>query len=225
MNYIRHLNAIFQQFSKDSRLNPSHVSLYMTLFQYWNLNRFPELFYINREEVMAMSKIGSKATYHRCLRRLSDWGYIVYLPSHNPFKGSKIKMLIFGTTSGTTTGTSSEQVVVQALVPYINNNKHNKTENKHLDKGRPKTIDEVKIFFKKNSWPVNEADKFYNHYQGIGWKVGGKSNIEDWKATARSWMIRAKDMEEENAKIARSYHRAKKDYLDTSKQKDYGEPL
>ena len=72
MNYIRHLNAVFEQFSKDSRLNPSHVSLYMALFQYWNINRFPEVFYIAREEVMAMAKIGSKATYHRCLRRLDE---------------------------------------------------------------------------------------------------------------------------------------------------------
>ncbi len=57
MNYIKHLNAIFQQFSKDSRLNPTHISLYMALFQFWNINRFPAVFYINREEFMKMAKV------------------------------------------------------------------------------------------------------------------------------------------------------------------------
>lgn len=61
MNYIKHLNAVFQQFSMDSRLNPTHISLYVALFQFWNIHRFPEVFYINREEVMVMAKIGSKA--------------------------------------------------------------------------------------------------------------------------------------------------------------------
>ncbi len=31
INYIKHLNGVFQQFSKDSRLNPTHISLYMSL--------------------------------------------------------------------------------------------------------------------------------------------------------------------------------------------------
>ncbi|MGM1055509.1 MAG: hypothetical protein ACQEWG_06445 [Bacteroidota bacterium] len=44
---------------------------------------------------MKKSKIGSIATYHRCLRNLNDWKYIDYLPSHNPYKGSEIKMFIF----------------------------------------------------------------------------------------------------------------------------------
>ncbi|RTE54132.1 hypothetical protein EHW67_09425 [Arenibacter aquaticus] len=224
MNYIRHLNAVFQLFSKDSRLNPSHISLYMALFQYWNLNRFPESFLVDREETMSLSKIGSKSTYHRCLSNLNDWKYIAYQPSYNRFKGSRIMMPIFGTSPGQVVD-KHETGPRLALVSYINNNKHNKTENKHLGKGRPKTIDEVMEFFKKNSWPVNEADKFFNHYQGIGWKVGGKSTIVDWKATAQSWMIRAKDMKEEKAMASRSHNRATEDYLDTSIQKDYGEPL
>src|SRR5690606_38109390 len=92
-----HLNLAFEQFNKDPRLNPTHISLYMALFQYWNINRFPKVFHINRDEIMHMAKIGSKATYHRCLRDLDNSNYILYLPSHNPYKGSKIKMLVFCT--------------------------------------------------------------------------------------------------------------------------------
>ncbi|MDC6367328.1 MULTISPECIES: hypothetical protein [Flavobacteriaceae] len=127
INYIKHLNGVFEQFSKDSRLNPTHISLYVALFQIWNNNFFKDEFYINREEVMGFSKIGSKSTYHRCIKELSHWNYLLYTPSHNPFKGSRIKMFDFGTSSGqvlypsrTKNGTSSGQ----ALVPI---NKHIQT--------------------------------------------------------------------------------------------------
>lgn len=64
-----------------------------------NKNFFRESFYISREEVMEFAKIGSKSTYHRCIKELSHWDYIRYEPSHNPFKGSRIKMFDFGTSS------------------------------------------------------------------------------------------------------------------------------
>ena len=229
MNYIKHLNGVFQQFSKDSRLNPTHVSLYMALFQYWNINRFPKEFYINREEVMAMAKIGSVSTYHRCLRRLDEWKYLQYMPSHNPFKGSKIKLLKFGTTSGTTTGTSNgqavEQVVEQALVSNININKQNKTSNKHSRVCRPKNEHDVVEFFKMNKWPLTEGVKFYNHYEGVGWKVGGKSRIEDWMAMAKNWMLRARELKKEGVFTGRSNKKLSAAHLDFQTNKNYGEPL
>ncbi|MCM4168399.1 hypothetical protein KCTC52924_01971 [Arenibacter antarcticus] len=223
MNYIRHLNSVFGQFAKDQRLNPTHISLYIALFQLWNIHRFPTVFYINREEVMAIAKIGSKATYHRCLRRLHDWKYIRYLPSHNPYKGSQIQMLEFGTSTGTstgtTTGTSSEQVVVQALVPYININKQNRNINKPK---LPKSENEVFNFFKKEKWPANEGKKFFNHYNSIGWKLGGRIAIEDWHSTARNWMLKADEIEKEKTTNGPSQ---KRDNLKITKDKDYGQPL
>lgn len=120
VNYIKHLNGVFAQFAKDNRLNPTHISLYIGLFQLWNQNYFVAEFYISREEAMAYAKIGSKSTYHRCIRELSHWNYILYSPSHNPYKGSRIKMFDFGTSTGqavdqhrTEIGTS----IGQALVP------------------------------------------------------------------------------------------------------------
>jgi hypothetical protein len=191
----------------------------MALFQFWNINRFPEVFYINREEVMVMAKIGSKATYHRCLRRLHDWQYIRYLPSHNPYKGSQIQMLKFGTSSGSNTGTSSEQVEEQALVPYININKQNKNFNKHK---LPKNENEVLDFFKKEKWPANEAKKFFNHYTSIGWKVGGKITILDWHSTAKNWMLKGEEIQKEKTLHGPSQ---KRDNLKITKEKDYGQPL
>jgi hypothetical protein len=35
-----------------------------------------------------------------------------------------------------------------------------------------------------------EAEMFFNYYEGNGWKVG-KNNMKDWKATVRTWVIRS----------------------------------
>ena len=218
VNYILHLKGVFIQFSKDSRLNPTHISLYVALFQIWNSNRFMEEFYINREEIMSFSKIGSKSTYHKCIKELNHWKYIIYYPSHNPFKGSKIKMFNFET--------SSKQVVDsyspkngQALVSI---NKHIQT-NKNINKlDQPKNEKEIIDFFKKENWPIIEAQKFFNHYQGIGWKVGGKTKIVNWQSTARNWMLKAEEIKIEKTQKGVSQNQ---DNLKTSKNKNYNEPL
>jgi len=228
MNYIKHLNGVFQQFSKDSRLNPTHISLYVGLFQLWNYNRFPDEFYINREELMKFSKIGSNTTYHRCIRELSHWEYIIYSPSHNPFKGSKVKLFNFST--------SDKQEMYldypingQALVSNININKHTINFMKLEAIAKEKLILE---FFKKENWPKLEAEKFYNHYQGIGWKVGGKTKIIDWQATAKSWMLKAAEMKlssrgqskqkSQNGDLPLNQYQ---DNLHTNQNKNYDEPL
>lgn len=95
MNYIKHLTGFFEKVVLDKTLNPTHVSLYMALFQFWNCNRFKNPISINRDEVMRISKISSKATYHKCLKNLHSLGYINYEPSYNPFKGSHVIMFNF----------------------------------------------------------------------------------------------------------------------------------
>jgi hypothetical protein len=146
MNYIKHLTGFFEKVAIDKALNPTHVSLYMSLFQFWNCNRFKNPISISRDELMRISKISSKATYHKCLKNLHSLGYINYEPSYNPFKGSHVYLFNFSddlkpipksekitvpknepafelvneqalNKSCTTNETSTEQ----ALVSYINN--------------------------------------------------------------------------------------------------------
>ncbi|GEC80051.1 transcriptional regulator [Flavobacterium aquatile] len=150
MNYIKHLTGFFEKVAIDKTLNPTHVSLYVALFQFWNCNRFKNPISISRDEVMRISKISSKATYHKCLKNLHSLGYINYEPSYNPFKGSHVYLFNFSddlkpipknekTTIPknepvfelvneqvvnklyTGSGTSIETGTEQALVSYINN--------------------------------------------------------------------------------------------------------
>jgi len=96
---------------------------------------------------MRISKISSKATYHKCLKNLHSLGYINYQPSYNPFRGSHVILFNFSedlkplpkserkpkneplfeqvneqalNKSCTSSGTGTEQAVVPSI-NYINN--------------------------------------------------------------------------------------------------------
>ena len=137
MNYIRHLTAFYEMVSSDDRLFPSHISLYMALFQLWNLNHFKNPVSICRKDTLQLSKIGSYNTYHKCLHDLHSFGYIKYEPSHNQFIGSKVHLYSFDTSTDTTSVQPLRQpqrkidtTSVQALRHSLNyiNILNNKTE-------------------------------------------------------------------------------------------------
>ena len=92
MNYIKHLTGFFEKVSSDYELNPTHISLYMAIFQLWNQNRFQNPISISRDELMRISKIASTATYHKCMKELTEREYVIYKPSFNPFKGSILEV-------------------------------------------------------------------------------------------------------------------------------------
>ena len=177
MNYIKHLTGFFEKVATDRNLNPTHVSLYMSLFQFWNCNRFKNPISISRDEIMRISKISSKATYHKCLKALHSQGYIKYEPSYNPFKGSHVFLFNFSddlkplpkstssnfkpvgeqvvNKSCTGSETSPEQVDEQVVVPYINNtnitNNLNNSNSLNLDEPGKKIEEDNSIFKIENS--------------------------------------------------------------------------
>lgn len=93
MNYIRHLNTFFERIATDNRIHPTHISLYMALFQFWNFNRFQNPISVSRSELMGVSKINAKATYHKVMKELHEFGYVIYRPSYNPFRGSEVELV------------------------------------------------------------------------------------------------------------------------------------
>ena len=170
INYIKHLNGVMSQFSKDNRLNPTHISLYLALFQIWNEYHFKPSFYINRAEVMDLSKLGSKTTYHRCIKELSHWKYILYEPSHNPFRGSKIKMFNFGTTDEPLVDSSYTNIETTYEQVLVSKDKHIKTGINNINTSKQKN-NKKKSFekFDKQSATVpyrdnlkTSSDKNYN---------------------------------------------------------------
>lgn len=239
MNYIKLLNAAFEKFYFDDRLNPTHISLYMALFQEWNSSRFADEMFVNRRDLMRAAKIGSKSTYHRCITDLDSWLYLCYLPSNNPYKGSKIKMSIIGTSDELAAGQYNpilEQLAEQyrprgvpleehyhptngqAVVSTTNNTKQENSIKQ--PKGRQAVID----FFIEKNFDLEEAEKFYNHYSERDWRTGDDKPIRDWRAVAINWMDRTELFEEENKPKEKQPSQIK-DNLRTTKTKDYGQPL
>jgi hypothetical protein len=90
MNYIKHLTGFFIRIASEETIYPTHISLYIALFQSWNINRFKNPISISRDEMMKASRIASKATYHKCIKELQSMGFIDYLPSYNPYSGSEV---------------------------------------------------------------------------------------------------------------------------------------
>jgi hypothetical protein len=158
MNYVLHLNKTFEKFCEDERLTPFHVSLYYSLFQFWNMARFRNPISISRDELMHSSKIGSVNTYIRCMKELDKWGYIEYRPSFNPQKGSQVYLYNFNNSNDNGSNISSDKgsdktvkktadkASETQVIPSINNtNKLNNTKGVNGN-----TPAQKKIITKKN---------------------------------------------------------------------------
>ncbi|WP_235922451.1 hypothetical protein [Flavobacterium difficile] len=154
MNYITHLTTFFEKVLQEPDFKPMHISLYLAMFQSWNKNRFQNPIAISRNDMIRISKIGSPTLYENGLKKLDEQGYIKYQPSGSPFKPSLVHVLEL--TEGyqvkkirvktslkieqvakqvvkPVTEPVAEQALIkhcasteQALVSYININKHYK---------------------------------------------------------------------------------------------------
>lgn len=95
MGQLQQLSAFYNAVAADKRIGATHISLYMALFQMWNLNQFQNPVTITRQEVMPIARINGRATYHKCIKELEEYGYIKYIPSYNPFLKSLVYILNF----------------------------------------------------------------------------------------------------------------------------------
>lgn len=95
MTYINHLNQFLTIARRDKRLSCAHFSMYIALFYVWNGHRFVNPFFIVRDELMAISHIGSKTTYSKVLADLHQFGYIRHDKPKNKHWKSRIIMARF----------------------------------------------------------------------------------------------------------------------------------
>ena len=83
-------STAFSQLSNDDRVTVWHMSVYMAIFFKWDANGYNNPVSVTRREIMSMAHIGSIATYHKCIKQLTEFGYLKYLPSYDPSLGSQI---------------------------------------------------------------------------------------------------------------------------------------
>ena len=134
MKYTLH----FSGFYDNIRLNATHISLYLALFQFWNLNYFQNLSSISRHEIIKLSKVAAFGTYHKRIKDLKNFAHFEYLPSFNFCKKCILNLYNFDERAvqnlnnyHTKNRTSFEQAlnqhhikidtgIEQALIPSIN---------------------------------------------------------------------------------------------------------
>lgn len=92
MNLALHLTCFFTKAARDTRLHRPHLCLYMALLA----QSRGAYFRARRKELMCCARIGSRVTYHRCMRELARWGYIHYLPSYDPGAKSQVYIVPLG---------------------------------------------------------------------------------------------------------------------------------
>jgi hypothetical protein len=80
----------FKAIEDDPRVNSRHVSLYVSLFQFWINKGAENPLELFSKEVMGLCKISASSTYHKTIRELHEFGYINYDPSFNHNRRSLI---------------------------------------------------------------------------------------------------------------------------------------
>ena len=88
----------------------------------------------------------------------------------------------------------------------------------------PPSLEMILEYFSFKESSLTEANKFFNYYSRIGWLIGGKTKMKDWKAAARNWMLNTVKFAV-NAPKSDYNSQPKPMHLHTATQKNYDEPL
>jgi hypothetical protein len=90
MELFPQLSGFYKAIADDRRIGSTHISIYMALFQQWNLNGGSNPVEIERAGIMKAAKINARHTYNKCMNDLEHYGYIRYEPAPNGFVSSRV---------------------------------------------------------------------------------------------------------------------------------------
>lgn len=178
MKQSKNIISFFGSFIQDSRMYPSHISLYVSLFQLWSSNKFQNPFRICREELMKLSKIKSFATYHKCINEIHNAGFINYSPSYNSYEGSSIEIIDFETVDKNKNEISLEEKNLQE---------------EKINFSIP-MLYEIEMYFNERDVVSEEAYQFYSLYQSKDWSLTNDKPMKCWKSAARNWISKIKNI-------------------------------
>lgn len=173
MEQSKNIIDFFERFIRDDQMYPSHISLYVALFQLWSNNRFQNPFRICRKDAMQLSKIRSFATYHKCINEIHNAGFITYAPNFNSYQGSLVQINDIGSNMG-----------------IVRNQKkmHNEVSNFII----PNLYD-VELYFNERDVLSEEAMQFHLLYQSRDWRLINDKPMICWRSAARNWISKVKN--------------------------------
>lgn len=77
--------------------------------------------------------------------------------------------------------------------------KNIKNERKESVRFTPPQRIDVIDYFSTLSGQINQAERFYDYYTANGWKAG-RNPMKDWKAAARNWIRKDKELNQDKTK-------------------------
>lgn len=169
--------SYFSRVVEDRRMHPSHISLYVALFQLWDTHKFQTPFRISRKEVMRLSKIRSIATYHKCIKEIQNAGFIVYTPNFNSYKGSTIKIIDPGSEYE-----DDNSVLYDAKT----------LPNADCIFSEP-VLSDIELYFSERDVLSEEAIRFHLSYQSRDWRLINNKPMKCWRSAARNWISKVKN--------------------------------
>jgi hypothetical protein len=89
---LEKLSCFINRAASDVRLKPTHTSLYLALCNSWIGSQFANTFQVSRTKLMRAAHIQSIVTYHKVITDLQAFGYLHYLHSYHPLKGSAVTL-------------------------------------------------------------------------------------------------------------------------------------
>ena len=78
------------ELSRDERVKPKHITVFLTLVYMGILQNSVDIIKITRRKVMETAHIKGIPTYHKYISDLRNFGYIDYQPSYHPGEGSRV---------------------------------------------------------------------------------------------------------------------------------------
>ncbi|HEX8333918.1 MAG TPA: hypothetical protein VF622_14965 [Segetibacter sp.] len=94
MEQLKLLSYFFLAIENDPRISITHIGIYAALLQYWKEKDYCNPVQAYSYQIMKLAKISASATYHKIIRELSEYGYIIYEPSFRRNQGSMVYILL-----------------------------------------------------------------------------------------------------------------------------------
>lgn len=98
MNSIDNFSCLFFWFFRnsraDARLNVWHLALLFAILALAAEQQRLKSIAVSRRMLMLLSHIHTIPTYHKYLKEIQDWGYIMYRPSFHPGVRSEVDILM-----------------------------------------------------------------------------------------------------------------------------------
>ena len=214
-------------------LTPAEQAVFMTLLYYFNRNNREQAYTVSNYQLSEMSNI-STGSLHKIKKSLADKGYISYkagkgkrAPTYNilileesSIVSSRLSSRVSSSLSSSLSSRVSSRQSSRVSSRVSSTSKEIRDKSKEIRDiyDRAPTLEEVKEYVKSHLLKV-DAEKFYDHYNSLGWVNINGVPIRDWRATCRNWHRKNDNATEEELKKLKALEPHDADYM---KKEDSG---